>query len=107
MQEQPIPGDGNCQFASLSDQLFGTVHYADAIRANVVGWLRRNGDLELVRSSLRGCCLGGSKFLTNLFCSLTEPKCESSFIQAHGMNIAFKWFVRWYYFFHWCNVPGS
>jgi hypothetical protein len=49
MQERPIPGDGNCQFASLSDQLFGTLFYADAIRANIVGWLRRNGDLELVR----------------------------------------------------------
>ena len=49
MKERPVPGDGNCQMPSLSDQLFQSFMYAGAIRANIVAWLRRNGELELVR----------------------------------------------------------
>eukprot|EP01126_Amoeba_proteus_P042458 TRINITY_DN4615_c0_g1_i4.p1 TRINITY_DN4615_c0_g1~~TRINITY_DN4615_c0_g1_i4.p1 ORF type:complete len:303 (-),score=66.02 TRINITY_DN4615_c0_g1_i4:48-956(-) len=43
----PIPGDGNCQFYSLSDQLYDTIDRSAEIRHRVVEWLRVNKDWEL------------------------------------------------------------
>jgi len=45
--KRPIPGDGNCQFYSLSDQLCGKLDHAGFLRKSIVHWLRNNGDLEL------------------------------------------------------------
>lgn len=42
-----IAGDGNCQFAAISDQLFDNVNYADYVREEAVKWLRQNKDWEL------------------------------------------------------------
>lgn len=43
-----IPGDGNCQFYSLSDQLTNTINHASFIRRSLVNWLRLNSDTILV-----------------------------------------------------------
>lgn len=43
-----VPGDGNCQFYSLSDQLTGSFNYASFIRSSVISWLGANGDIVLV-----------------------------------------------------------
>jgi hypothetical protein len=47
IERRSIPGDGNCQMYSLSDQLWGTLEYAGLVRSVVVQWLRKNGDLIL------------------------------------------------------------
>lgn len=47
VQHRQVPGDGNCQFYSLSDQLYNDFLHAGQIRANCVDWLRHNADLEL------------------------------------------------------------
>jgi len=41
-EERVILGDGNCQFASVSDQLFGSPRYHKAVRAAVAEQLRRD-----------------------------------------------------------------
>lgn len=48
-----IAGDGNCQFASLSDQLtrFGVSASHEALRSKAVAWLRLNGDYKLTNGS--------------------------------------------------------
>jgi len=51
MQMRPsantIPGDGNCQMHSLSDQLCGNLKHHAHIRRRLVSWLRANSKLEL------------------------------------------------------------
>jgi hypothetical protein len=47
VKERPIQGDGNCQFAALSDQIFGTPKYHPSIREAIVEWLRHNADYQL------------------------------------------------------------
>jgi len=42
-----IPGDGNCQFTSLSDQLTNEIVHAPFIRRTVVSWLVLNTDTVL------------------------------------------------------------
>ena len=46
-EKRHIAGDGNCQFAAVSDQLFDNVNYADYVREEAVKWLRNNKDWEL------------------------------------------------------------
>jgi hypothetical protein len=46
-EKRQIAGDGNCQFAAISDQLFDNVNYADYVREEAVKWLRQNKDWEL------------------------------------------------------------
>eukprot|EP00727_Mastigamoeba_balamuthi_P005474 m51a1_g1546 hypothetical protein (501) ;mRNA; f:562791-564756 len=41
-----IPGDGNCQFSSVSDQLYDTIAKNDALRQAAVAWLRCHGDWD-------------------------------------------------------------
>ena len=41
LEERAVPGDGNCQFASLSDQLFGSPEHHGEVRALVARQLRR------------------------------------------------------------------
>eukprot|EP00163_Fabomonas_tropica_P025336 TRINITY_DN4374_c1_g1_i1.p1 TRINITY_DN4374_c1_g1~~TRINITY_DN4374_c1_g1_i1.p1 ORF type:complete len:113 (+),score=20.30 TRINITY_DN4374_c1_g1_i1:358-696(+) len=42
LEEKVIPGDGNCQFASLSDQLYRTPKKHLHVRKNIVAYLSRN-----------------------------------------------------------------
>jgi len=44
VEERPIRGDGNCQFASASDQLYGTPRHHKAVRAAVVRRLKSDPD---------------------------------------------------------------
>jgi len=48
-----IPGDGNCQMHSLSDQLCGNLNHAKHIRRRLVSWLRSHSTIELPN----GCTL--------------------------------------------------
>jgi len=48
-----IPGDGNCQMHSLSDQLCGNLSHAKHIRRRLVSWLKAHASLELPN----GCTL--------------------------------------------------
>lgn len=45
VEERPIRGDGNCQFASVSDQLYGTPRRHPEVRAAVVRRLRSEPEL--------------------------------------------------------------
>eukprot|EP01130_Rhizamoeba_saxonica_P005217 TRINITY_DN2090_c0_g1_i1.p1 TRINITY_DN2090_c0_g1~~TRINITY_DN2090_c0_g1_i1.p1 ORF type:complete len:504 (-),score=104.50 TRINITY_DN2090_c0_g1_i1:44-1510(-) len=47
-----IPGDGNCQMYSLSDQLCGSLKHATFIRRSIIQWLRANADLELPNGAI-------------------------------------------------------
>lgn len=42
-----VPGDGNCQFYSISDQLYGDITHAAEIRSAAAEWLRSNPDKEV------------------------------------------------------------
>ena len=44
LQEKTIKGDGNCQFRSLADQLFGTPDRHVEVRRMVIAQLTRNSD---------------------------------------------------------------
>ena len=44
LQEKTIKGDGNCQFRSLADQLFGTPDRHVEVRRMVIAQLTRNAD---------------------------------------------------------------
>lgn len=46
-QKSVIPGDGNCQFHSISDQLFDSLEQSPWVRAQIITWLRNHGDWEL------------------------------------------------------------
>jgi len=46
-EKRVIPGDGNCQFSAVSDQLFDTIDKSTYIRQTAVDWLRRSRDFEL------------------------------------------------------------
>lgn len=46
-EEKEVPGDGNCQFYSLSDQLYNDFQHAAQIRQYCVAWLYKNSELEL------------------------------------------------------------
>lgn len=46
-ETREIPGDGNCQMYSISDQLWKSLDRHRFVRLDIVGWLRRNADLEL------------------------------------------------------------
>jgi len=48
-----IPGDGNCQMYSLSDQLCGNLNHAKYIRRALVSWLKTNSEISLSN----GCTL--------------------------------------------------
>lgn len=47
LYERTVPDDGNCQFASVSDQLFGNINYHKCLRNIAVAWLRENGENKL------------------------------------------------------------
>jgi len=47
-----IPGDGNCQFSSVSDQLFNTIDRADYVRKSAVDWLRKNKNWKLANGAV-------------------------------------------------------
>lgn len=51
-EKRVIAGDGNCQFAAISDQLFDNVGYADYVREEAVKWLRQNKDWELPNGAI-------------------------------------------------------
>ena len=42
-----VPGDGNCQFYSISDQMYGDISHAEEIRKDAADWLRRNSDKDV------------------------------------------------------------
>jgi len=42
-----IPGDGNCQMHSLSDQLCGNLNHHVHIRTRIVNWLKSNSNVVL------------------------------------------------------------
>jgi len=46
-----IPGDGNCQMYSLSDQLTGNINHATFIRRTLVRWLRGHANTVLLNGS--------------------------------------------------------
>jgi hypothetical protein len=48
-----IPGDGNCQMYSLSDQLCGNLNHSKYIRRTLVKWLQKNSEIPLSN----GCTL--------------------------------------------------
>lgn len=52
-QKSVIPGDGNCQFHSISDQLFDGIEQSPWVRAQIVQWLREHGDWELPENGAR------------------------------------------------------
>jgi len=51
VKERPVPGDGNCQFASISDQLFDTPNYHKNVREMIVDWLYKNPNYCLGRGT--------------------------------------------------------
>jgi len=42
-----IPGDGNCQFASISDQLYDDLDHAASVRSEAINWLLKNRNWKL------------------------------------------------------------
>jgi len=42
-----VPGDGNCQFAAISDQLYNDFDHAPMLRRMAVEWLSRNRDWDV------------------------------------------------------------
>uniref|UniRef100_A0A6B2L4L7 OTU domain-containing protein n=1 Tax=Arcella intermedia TaxID=1963864 RepID=A0A6B2L4L7_9EUKA len=51
--KREIPGDGNCQMHSLSDQLCGNLNHSKFIRKTLLNWLRTHADVALPN----GCTL--------------------------------------------------
>lgn len=45
MVERNVPGDGNCQFRSLSDQLYGSADHHGSVRDQIVQQLRSNPEM--------------------------------------------------------------
>jgi hypothetical protein len=50
-EKTPIEGDGNCQFASICDQLFDNPSRHPQLRELIVEWLRKNPDFRLKNGS--------------------------------------------------------
>ncbi|KYQ96674.1 OTU domain containin protein [Tieghemostelium lacteum] len=50
--KKEIPGDGNCQFHALSDQLYGDLSHSADIRKSIVQWLRKNKDHSLTNGAV-------------------------------------------------------
>jgi len=46
-EKRVIPGDGNCQFASISDQLYNEIDRASEIRKDAINWLLNNRNWKL------------------------------------------------------------
>eukprot|EP01122_Echinamoeba_exundans_P007963 TRINITY_DN2550_c0_g1_i5.p1 TRINITY_DN2550_c0_g1~~TRINITY_DN2550_c0_g1_i5.p1 ORF type:complete len:613 (+),score=123.20 TRINITY_DN2550_c0_g1_i5:1487-3325(+) len=46
-ETREIPGDGNCQMYSMSDQLWKSLDHHRLVRRDIVNWLRANSELEL------------------------------------------------------------
>jgi hypothetical protein len=46
-ETREIPGDGNCQMYSMSDQLWKSLDHHRVVRMDIVSWLRKNCELEL------------------------------------------------------------
>lgn len=46
-EKTPVPSDGNCQFAALSDQLCDSFVRAPQLRAQAVAWLRAHRDWDV------------------------------------------------------------
>lgn len=46
-EKTPVPSDGNCQFAALSDQLYDDFAHAPLLRARAVAWLRAHRDWDV------------------------------------------------------------
>ena len=42
-----VPGDGNCQFAAISDQLYDDFSHALSLRKMAVDWLSRNRNMDV------------------------------------------------------------
>jgi len=51
-EKREIPGDGNCQFVAVSDQLFDNLRYGDYVREEAVKWLRSHKDWALPNGAL-------------------------------------------------------
>lgn len=47
LYERSVPNDGNCQFTSVSEQLFGCIKYHKSLRNITVAWLRENGEIKM------------------------------------------------------------
>ncbi|KAH3756049.1 OTU domain containing protein [Pelomyxa schiedti] len=45
-ERRDIPGDGNCQFYSLSDQMYDTIHRAADLRRTAVAWLEAHKEWD-------------------------------------------------------------
>lgn len=52
-EKREIPGDGNCQFASISDQLFDNIDHAKELREQAVDWMRKHKDWKLPENNAK------------------------------------------------------
>src|SRR5690349_1373826 len=52
-EKREIPGDGNCQFASLSDQIFDDLEHTQELRAKAVEWMRKHKDWKLPQNDAK------------------------------------------------------
>lgn len=50
-EKLPIPEDGNCQFASVSDQLYGDINSAFQLRQQACEWILNNQNCVLPNGS--------------------------------------------------------
>lgn len=68
IEKSVIPSDGNCQFASISDQIFDTIDNHRIVRQSIVEWLKNNGDSLLPN---------GSKYKDFIYDMTWEEYCET------------------------------
>jgi hypothetical protein len=53
-EKREIPGDGNCQMYSVSDQLFDNINYGKYVREKAIDWLRKNKSWKLPNGAEMG-----------------------------------------------------